>query len=158
MSPTATLSQPWSESLIEALERQHACVSELTRLAQTQAPMISAAQTDRLLDVLARRQQLIDEFSVSQREVSELTKRLDQRLDQVEPDERERIKSLITRIGEGLARIMRCEEQDETSLRAAKHQVKRELSELDAGRAARHAYVGGSAGPEARNRFADRSG
>jgi len=156
MSAAATIThEPWSRSLLELLERQHVDVKELATLAESQSALFAVSHTDRLLDLLARRQTLIDEFTASQSRLAELTGGLDQKLDSVDPINRDRIKALIAQIGERLAEVMQRDEQDQASLKASRQHVKQELASLDTARQARSAYHGA---PAASNRFADQRG
>jgi hypothetical protein len=124
-------------------------------LAQTQASLIDAHRTEDLLDVLARRQALIDEFTLSHGQMTQLTQRLDESLQRAHPDQRLRIQALIDEIGESLAKVMSTDHADQQSLSRSKDQMKQELGSMDAAKQARNAYLG----PRQRNpRFADRRG
>lgn len=156
MSETLKLDQkPWPQSLIDVLERQHDMVQRLAALAQGQSALIEESSTDQLLELLAQRQSIIDEFTQSQRELTELTRDLDRRLEGVPESQCDRIRLLIDRIGDGLAQVMQRDEQDQATLRYGREQVRQELSTLGTARQARNAYttVQGD-----RNRYADRRG
>lgn len=155
MSKAPTISsKPWPQSLLELLERQQGMVDQLVELAQSQASLIAGSHTDRLLEILTRRQSIIDEFTASQSHLTELTRGLDHNLDTVATLDRDRIKSFISEIGQRLALILDRDEQDQASLRTQSSQIKQELNSLGTARQARHAYQGTSA----TNRFADRHG
>lgn len=156
MSPAAAVNtQPWPQPLIDLLERQQGLVDKLVRLAESQSSLIAASSTDQLLSLLAERQAVIDEFTASQGELAELTHGLDERLEDVDPGQRDAIKSLIGVIGERLGQVMRRDEADQASLRSNRNQVKQEIASMGAARTARNAY---SAGGGVSNRFADRRG
>jgi hypothetical protein len=147
--------RPWPQSLIELLERQHTMVDRLVELAQAQSALIAESSTDRLLELLAKRQAVIDEFTQSQGDLSELTHGLDERLERVSADQRDHIKSVINLIGERLAQVMRRDEEDQAALRSNRQQVRNELTSMGAARQARSAYLGG---PSESTRFSDRRG
>jgi hypothetical protein len=132
----------WPASMLSLLERQQAMVEELMRLARSQAVLISEHRTEGLLDVLARRQTLIDEFTTSQNQLTQMTHRLDQRLSEAAPEQRTQIQSLIHSIGESLAKVMQTDEQDQLSLRDSRDHIKHELGNLSSAKQARHAYLG----------------
>ena len=145
----------WPGSLLRLLERQQCMVEELVQLAHSQASLIAEQRTEGLLDVLARRQALIDEFTAAQAGVSQMTHRLDQRLNDATPEQRFQIKSLIGIIGEKLALVMKTDENDQGALRNARDGVRKELGTLGTGRQARNAYSGPAL---AGARYADRHG
>ena len=156
MLNTSVESQPWFEELLDLLQRQRSMVLELAALADSQAELIAHSRTDGLLDVLAKRQILIDEFNACQAPMAKLTHRLDERLAEVATPDRDKIKSLIGIIGEKLAHIMQRDEHDQDSLRGSRDNIKQELSSLGAARQARSAYVTDTRGST--NRYADRRG
>lgn len=156
MSETLKLDQkPWPQSLIDVLERQHDMVQRLAALAQGQSSLIEESSTDQLLELLAQRQSIIDEFTQSQHELTELTRDLDRRLEGVPESQCDRIRLLIDRIGDGLAQVMQRDEQDQATLRHGREQVRQELSTLGTARQARNAYTTVQSD---RNRYADRRG
>lgn len=155
MSPASTLDRTsWPHALLDLLHKQRVMVDELAQLAESQAALIAESHTDRLLDLLARRQILIDQFTASQVEVAGLTTGLDHRLESVSAAQRDRIKTLISEISERLAHIMRRDEQDQVSLCSTRDLIKNEMSSLGTARQARSAYVGSPA----MNRYADQRG
>jgi hypothetical protein len=146
---------PWPDSLLAVLERQQQVVDELAGLASAQAPLIAEGRSDRLLELLSKRQALIDEFTSGQSELGDLTRGLEQRLEGIEASQRERIRSLISQIGARLAQVLQRDEQDQAALRAGQSAIKHELSSLGTARQARTAYLGPA---HAGNRFADHRG
>jgi len=150
----AVAARPWQQELLDLLQRQQQMADQLVQLAQSQASLIADSHTDGLLELLTRRQAIIDDFTSSQSQLTELTRGLDQRLELVPPADRDRIKSLIGEIGQRLALILDRDEQDQASLRTHRSQIKQELSSMGTARQARHAYQGRAA----TNRFADRRG
>jgi hypothetical protein len=145
----------WSQSLLEILQRQHAMVDDLVALANSQAALIAEGRTDRLLDLLAKRQLIIDEFTASQSRLGEMTRGLEDRLRDVAAGDRDLIRSLINGIGERLAQVMQRDERDQASLRSGREQIKRELSSMSFSRQARGAY---STVRNPETRFADHHG
>jgi hypothetical protein len=146
----------WVESLLDLLHRQRAMVLELAALADSQAELIAHHSTDGLLDVLAKRQILIDEFNACQGPMAQLTHRLDERLADVPSGQRDQIKSLIGVIGEKLAHVMKLDERDQHSLRGSRDVVKQELATLGTAKQARSAYQ--PSATASTNRYADQRG
>lgn len=147
--------QSWPQPLINLLENQQALVANLSTLAQQQATLISTGKTEQLMELLGRRQAVIDQFTATQAQLSELTSDLDARLRTVTDSQREHIKTLIAEIGDQLAAVMQRDAQDQDSLRSGRDQVQQELAILGTARTARAAYGGPTGGSP---RLADRRG
>lgn len=154
---TLKITQPsnWLHSLLTLLEQQRAMVNELVSLAQSQAALIAAGRTDRLLDLLAKRQAIIDGFTTSQSRLAQLTGGMDERMNGAAPQDRDRIKSLINEIGERLSQVMKRDEEDQKLLRSSRDQVVQEMSKLGTVKQAHGAY---RAHAPATTRFADQHG
>jgi hypothetical protein len=158
MTPTSTVPATiavadWPEALVDVLERQHVLVENLAALSQTQASLIADRHSDRLLELLSRRQSIIDEFTVCQTQMSVLSQNLDRRLAQVSGPQRQRIRALIAGISDGLRTVMQRDQEDQQALHQGRSALVAEISGLDAGRQARSAYGPVGAGA---SRFADR--
>jgi hypothetical protein len=153
MPTTADSQEQWPQPLIDVLVRQRILVDELSGLAQRQAALIADGRAEHLMELLGRRQTVIDQFTASQSLMADLTRDLDARLRTVTSQQRDLIRSLIASIGDRLADIMKRDEHDQAALRSGRDQVRRELTALGAGRAARSAYL---AGPASNPRLADR--
>jgi hypothetical protein len=145
----------WPQSLIDLLEQQQALVDQLVPLAQRQADLIATGQTDALLSLLGRRQQVIDRLTGSQRELGALTGDLDQRLAILPHEQAEYIRGMIDHIGQSLSDVMERDEQDQKALESGRGALKKEMSDVGAARKARNAYLRAGA---VNNRFADRQG
>lgn len=149
-----TLTEPWLPSVLGVLGKQEELIERLDQLAQSQTEVIAQGRTDRLMELLARRQTIIDEITANLSNLTELTNKVHRVLPEIAPLQRERIRSLIKRIGERLNQVMRRDEQDEAMLRSHRNQIKQEMTTLDTGRQARSAYQNAPLTPC----FADHSG
>jgi hypothetical protein len=152
---TPALVSDWSQQLIALLERQKAMIDRLASLAHTQAGLIAERHTDRLLELLAQRQGIIDEFTACQGEMSHLTQELDGRIADAAPPMRERIRGLLASISNALREVMNHDHEDQVRLRGGRDAVLHEMSSMDASRHARNAYASAS---NQTNRFADQHG
>jgi hypothetical protein len=152
---TLNIRQPNLQSLLALLQQQRAMVDELVRLSQSQAALIAEGRTDRLLDLLAKRQAIIDGFTASQSRLAELTGGLDDRMGGAPAQERDRIKSLINEIGERLAQVMKRDEADQKQLRTSRDHVVQEMAKLGTARQAQGAY---RTNVPSTTRFADQHG
>lgn len=145
----------WPQSLIDLLEQQQTLVDQLVPLAVQQADLIASGETDALLGLLGRRQQLIDELTGSQQHLGEFTGDLDQRLTILPHEQAERIRGLIDHIGECLSDVMDHDEEDQKALESGRRTLKKEMSDISAAKKARDAYLRAKT---VNNRFADRQG
>ncbi len=148
-------SSDWSGSLIELLERQRTLVGELSELARQQAGLTESGQTEALLQLLGRRQEIIDRFAVAQEDLGRLTGGLSERVRDLAEPQRRQIRSLIDEIGEAMADVLQRDEQDQEALRASRDRVRRDIATVDTSKQAHRAYVGRKL---VDNRFADSKG
>jgi flagellar biosynthesis/type III secretory pathway chaperone len=143
-----------SNRLLEILRQQHDMLNRLAEMVRSQSNMIADGRIDQLLSLLANRQSLIDQFTASQSQMSELTRNLDERLESASGETRDEIRALIQEIGELLSQVMQSDQQDQARLEAGKNRIKQELSSTGAARQARNAYMASDSKPK----FADGRG
>ena len=149
----------WLPPLIEALEQQHTLVTQLAEIARAQATLIAERRTDRLLEVLTRRQSIIDEFTASQSRVNALTRNLDRHSHDIGMAQRDHIRSLIDAIACVLNDVMRRDQADQESLETGRSAVLAEMTGINAVRTARAAYTAPARGATSDPpRFADKKG
>ena len=144
-----------ARTLIRVLERQQELVARLAELADEQGPLIDASDSEALLTLLAERQQIMDEFTASQDEMTGLTESLNAGEGDVPRRPKDRIGSLIEEITRRLEHVMTCDRRDREALQSSRDETARALSGVRTAQQARQAYV------KARvklNRFADRKG
>ena len=142
------------ETLIKLLERQHALVVELARMAERQGALIASGDSDALMALLAQRQQIMDQFQASQDSLTQLSEN-HSGWNSVDDEPRRRIGGLVDDITRRLAVVMERDEQAREELTANRDRLGAELSGLSTARQAQQAYVKSRA---LNNRFADRQG
>ena len=130
-------------------------MTRLADLATRQGELIREERSEPLLGLLSRRQTLIDEFTSLQGNFTTLTTDLDVKLQGVDADCRDHIRSLIDEIGGGLDRVLKQDEQDCQTLQTVRERLRREIASTGTEQQARRAYT---ANPPTGNRFADRQG
>ena len=151
---TSDASTGWSSSLISTLEDQGRLLDELAPLAERQAELVKSGDTEALFGLLAQRQRIIERLAGEQERLASLTGDHDQ-LHALDDDRRARIRRLIARIGEGLARIMEGDARDQRVLASARQRISNEITTVSTARHARDAYRNDAA---VAPRFADRKG
>lgn len=145
----------WADQMFEALERQHALVTELSMLAERQAVLVEEARTEDLLGLLGERQRVVDGFTGAQDDVTRLSEATDADPESLDPEQRTRLRTLIDGIGERLAAVMRQDATDQDRLAARRDETKAAIAGIGTARAAQRAYIGrGTPAP----RFSDRKG
>ncbi len=144
-----------TDLLIEMLEQQQALVVQLGTLAERQGPLIEAGDSDGLLTLLARRQEVMDRFVSSQDELTRLSDDCRNAGSAVDQATRQRIKSLVDEISERLSVVMQRDDRDRERLETVRRETGDALSGLSTARAAHDAYVKVHV---VNNRFADRQG
>ncbi len=153
--PPQTPPRDWLCALIDLLERQRSMVDRLAELARRQSSLVERGETEALLSLLAERQRIIDDFVATQDDLAPLSQGLQERLSAVAAQDRRRVGALIDRINDALADVMRCDDQDQRTMRAERDRIREDLAGVGTSKQARRAYLGARA---VNNRFADQQG
>lgn len=161
MADSKTSSIENADDMLTLLEGHDRLADELLALTERQHALIDAGETDELLGVIARRQELLQgllstEGLLEDRDWTE-------RFADAPEARRASARALLMRIEGKLAEIMRTDERDQALLRERMGENRREVSAQDAARGARHAYGranggGSNAMGSAPPRFTDRKG
>ncbi len=155
-STTSSVSRAtWADSLIELLQQQCQLVDQIAMLAEKQRTIIATGQNQSLLELLTRRQELIDRLTSGQQELMPLTESLDRYLAQIETKKRDIIRDLLDHIAQHLDEIMQRDEQDQQALQKHREEMKQEMHAIGTTQRARQAYRSQSTET---NRFADHQG
>ena len=147
----------WIDGLIQLMESQDAIVRALDAIAPEQASCIAAGQVDTLLVVLARRQELVESLLSTQASLTTMTRNLEERLAGVPAGKRDRVHELMDSVDRTMQSVLARDEEDRARLQEQRDAVRGGLSELDAGRRARHGYQSTPQTGET-HRFADARG
>ena len=147
----------WATTLENVLAQQSAVLSDLGAWADRQRLCIADGQVDELLMVLGHRQVLVDRLLNTQSELSGLTDRLEDRLQGVEPETRQRIRSRMRDVDDALQRVLEQDDRDRSELERQRSSANEQLRTMEATRRARSQYVAADGGVDGR-RFADERG
>lgn len=147
-----------AERVLELIERQQSLAQQLERLAMQQSHLIEQGQTPALLDLLAKRQGVIDSLLAAQGEMRAVAPKLERA--EITDALRSRLNALIDDVSRRLEVVMAVDERDKTSLRVERDAVRTELSAAGAAQQARSAYLsrGHAAAQPVGNRFSDHKG
>ena len=153
-SNTAQASAAWATAMENVLARQSAVLEDLGVWATRQQHCIAGGRVDELLTVLGHRQTLVDRLLETQTELSGLTEGLEDRLQSVEPDMRQRLRGRMRDVDDALQRVLEQDERDRSELERQRTVANDQLHAMEAARQARSQYVGADAEVSSR-RFAD---
>lgn len=147
-----------AERVLELIERQQSLAQELEHLAMQQSYLIEHSETSALLDLLAKRQGVIDSLLAAQGEMRTVAPRLERA--ELSDSLRSRLNALIDDVSRRLEVVMAVDERDKASLRIERDAVRTELSAAGTAQQARNAYLsrGQAASQPVGNRFSDHKG
>ena len=144
-----------AERLPVLLAEQRAIIEQLAELAASQSRLIDGVQTDALLELLSKRQGLIERFTALQPAIAALLDDIEPHVDSLEPALREHIRADIDVIAVRLEQVMAVDAEDQRRLESHRDDAREEVSASDRARVARTAYRNvASSGA----RFTDRNG
>lgn len=140
------------------IDEEHALCIELDSLSLAQSAMVEGGDTDGVLEVLGRRQQIIDRIVVLNTELSPLRERRDELLAVLPAGERQRVRARVDEIADTVERVRARDEQDRQAMERRRTGIAGELSGLTRARGAIAAYGAPAAADTNGARFQDRKG
>jgi hypothetical protein len=146
----------WAPRVASVLDRQIALFDELESESRDQSELIARGETDRLLEVLSRRQVLIDRIHELSRELAPFHERWESLAPSLPESWREALGERFEAIEGRVREIASRDDADRAALEARRAAVRGELGSLGRGRAAAAAYgrTGGPVGPRVQDRRA----
>lgn len=153
----STLDTP--DAIVATLSRHDALADELATLTDRQRELIDSGETEALLDIIERRQEILDVLLGADGLLAgeggwiETMRRAPEPL-------RDRAQTLLDRLQGKLAEVMRADERDQNTLRARMDETRAEMNAGDRARVAHAAYAGGRPGAPrtVSPRYTDRKG
>ncbi len=150
-----TASDNAADQLIEVLHHQQELIRRLGDLARRQSGLIDAGRSVALLDVLTKRQQIIDEFVAMQQDLDRLSEQVRVSSEDAVQARRAEIRTLTDAIAASLNEVMALDNADQQRLDQCRSETRDELAGLTTVTRARQAYLKPTPGG---NRFADQQG
>lgn len=127
-------------ALVRVLEAQSALFGQLDALSQRQALIIAEDDPERLLEILAERQRVIDRIEGARRELEPVRVQWEAQLARMDPAWRKDVGARVdalARLAEGVAKR---DDEDRKTLMQRREDVARELAAVTAGGRAAAAY------------------
>lgn len=145
----------WAPRLTRVLDRQVDLYTQLDALSQQQSELVRTDQSDALLDLLARRQTLVQQLTDLNQQLEPFTRQWTTLVERLSSDHRKAIGQRTERLDDLIAAITERDEADRKTLESRRAAVAGEINTLTNQRAAVSAYRGaGRSSP----RFQDREG
>lgn len=120
----------WAPRLSRILERQQQLYEQLEMMGADQRRVIDAGQTDLLLEILGRRQQVIDQIATTNDEVLPFSKSWDRLAPMLSEQQRTLLRERFDRVATAVERICRRDESDRQALEAQRRRVGEEVAQL----------------------------
>ncbi len=139
MTATDTYDIP---GLIAMLRRQRELYTALRELSERQAPLVEQGAAEALLEVLGRRQHLIDELTQINVQLAPYRDDWPRVWRQVPENARAEVNDLLKTVSDLLAGILEQDEIDRTRLQSSQDRVQAELKKINGGTMAVRAYGG----------------
>lgn len=122
------------------IDEEHALCLELDGLSVAQSAMVEGGDTDGVLEVLGRRQRIIDRIVVLNAELAPLRERRDELMAALPAAERQRVRDRVDEIAQTVERVRARDEQDREAMERRRTGIAAELSGLARARGAVAAY------------------
>lgn len=135
-----------TDPTITALEQQVACYGRLAKLAAVQHEYVQQNQTERLLDVLRGRQEVLDQIAAFERELAPHKRAWGAYLNRLAPAQRDRAEALMGETRRLLEEITAADRDDALVLQQRKLNLGRQINQAAAARQVNKHYAAAAYG------------
>ncbi len=140
--PTASPDpEVWAPRLARILDRQLGLYEQLAALATEQSRFIDAEETDGLLEILGRRERLIEQIALTNQEVAPFTQSWDRLAPTLASRHRIELRQRFDTVAKLVERIAERDDADRKRLEARRTQIGQEIESLSQVRGAINAYT-----------------
>lgn len=140
----------WAARLERVLERQLQLYAQLDALSAKQSNLIDTERTDELIDLLRRRQGLIDQVAELNTQMQPYREQWEQLADSLDTDKREALREKFDDLSAAVRRIVMRDDADRVRLEARRARIARDLAGVSSGQGAVNAYASKGAPPAPR--------
>jgi hypothetical protein len=135
--------------VVQALEDQLGCYQRLAKLAELQHVHVQQNQTEALLEVLQRRQRVLDEITQLERVIGPAKKDWNNYSAGIETGDRTRAEALLGKTRELLEAITRSDQDDALVLQQRKLNVGKQINQASSARQVNRTYAAAAYGKRA---------
>jgi hypothetical protein len=135
-----------SDPVILALSEQVSCFRRLAKLAETQHQYVQQCQTERLLEVLTRRQEVLDQVAALESALAPAKGRWGAYLDGLPPGRRPQAEALVAEKRRLLEEITAADKDDALVLQQRKLSLGRQIGQAGAAKAVNRTYAAAAYG------------
>ncbi len=132
--------------LILALSEQVACYQKLAKLAEQQHGFVQNSQTDQLLEVLQRRQEVLDQIATLEQTIAPAKKQWSERMRALTPVDRDAAEFLLAETRRLLEQITTADRNDAIVLQQRKLNLGVQINKTTAARVANKNYAAAAYG------------
>ncbi len=136
-----------NDRVVEALKEQVACYRRLAKLAAIQHQHVQQSQTDMLLDVLSRRQEVLDQVARLERVIAPAKRLWGDYLTTLAPEQRDSAEKFLAETRRLLERITSADRDDAIVLQQRKLNLGRQIHAASAARSFNRSYAAAAYGP-----------
>lgn len=136
-----------SDDTILALEEQVACYRRLAKLAELQHVHVQQEQTEQLLEILQKRQQVLDEVARLELVVGPQKKQWNAYLGKLDPADRARAEASLAETRRLLEEITASDRNDALVLQQRKLNLGRQINQASAAKQVNRNYAAAAYGP-----------
>lgn len=148
----------WTPRIAGVLDRQISLYAELDQLSVSQAAIIEAEDSDALLTVLARRQNLIEGVERLNDELGPFRQQWDVLAPRLSEPQRQTLRQRLDRIAHLVELIAARDEADRRAMETRRARLSVEMGTASKARGAVAAYAAGGRAPAPSPRFQDHQG
>ena len=135
-----------ADQVISALTDQVACYQRLAKLAELQHEHVQQSQTEALLDVLTRRQEVLDQIARLEQTIVPATRRWGEYLGGLSSERRAQAERLLAQTRQLLEEITTSDRNDALILQQRKLNLGQQLSKATAARNVNRSYASAAYG------------
>jgi len=138
-----------ADPIIFALDQQLACYRRLAKLAEVQHEFVQQNQTEQLLELLVRRQEVLDQIAAFERTIAPAKRQWADYVRNLAADERSRAESLLAETRRLLEEITAADRNDALVLQQRKLNLGREITQAQSAKAVNRRYAAAAYGARA---------
>lgn len=148
---------PPNDAVLAALAEQVACYRKLAKLAEAQHQYVQQSQTEQLLGVLTKRQEVLDRITALEKTIAPVRKEWSEYLNTLGVEQRTLAEQLMAETRALLEEIMSADRNDTIVLQQQKIEVVRQMGQAGRGQEANRRYAAAAYGAAKRSTLDVRS-